>query len=57
MHRQYEHAEETKIEVVPVVENEGSLAALLSVRHRLKVKNRDGERLLLLFLLRVILWF
>ena len=38
MHRQYEYAEETKIEVVPVVENEGSLAALLSVRHRLKVK-------------------
>ena len=37
VHRQYEYAEGTKIEVVPVVENEGSLAALLSVRHRLKV--------------------
>lgn len=37
VNRQYEFAEGTKIEVVPVVENEGSLAALLSVRHRLKV--------------------
>ena len=37
VNRQYEHAEGTKIEVVPVVENAGSFAALLSVRHRLKV--------------------
>lgn len=38
VNRQYEHAEGTKIEVIPVVENEGSLAALLAVRHRLKVR-------------------
>lgn len=37
INRQYEFAEGTRIEVVPVAENEGSLAALLSVRHRLKV--------------------
>ncbi len=37
VNRQYEFAEGTRIEVVPVLENEGSLAALLSVRHRLKV--------------------
>ena len=39
VNKQYEFAEGTKIEVVPVAENEGSLAALLAVRHRLKVKN------------------
>lgn len=42
VNRQYEHAEGTKIEVVPVAENEGSLAALLSVRHRLKVNYIHG---------------
>lgn len=43
VNKQYEHADGTKIEVVPVAENEGSLAALLAVRHRLKVisYNRD----------------
>lgn len=37
VNKQYEFAEGTKIEVVPVAENEGSLAALLAIRHRLKV--------------------
>ena len=37
VNKQYEFAEGTKIEVVPVAENEGSMAALLAVRHRLKV--------------------
>ena len=59
VNRQYEHAEGTKIEVVPVMENEGSLAALLSVRHRLKVNYRCRALIGVIefFVCRVISWF